>query len=200
VHVFDVGIGGFAVAIVLIASSWVFLEKIGRRLIYLTAPSSSAILMFLIGGLYYAPGLTPIWIIAITMNVLIAWGALSFIATGWAIVAELSSYRLRAKTQSIGVIANAFFAWLFSFVTPYMYNVDSGNLGARTGFVYGAPSTVFFIAALCIIPETAGLSISEVDWMYQNKVPSRKFQAMKEEANAAAVKGVMEEAVKQESV
>lgn len=199
VHVFDVGIGGFAVAMILIALSWTFLDRSGRRILYLSGPAASAVLMFLIGGLYYVPGLAPIWVIAVIMNLLIAYGSLAFISVGWALTAELSSYKLRGKTQAIGVISNAFFSWLFSFVTPYMYNVDSGNLGARTGFIYGAIATLFFIAGIWIVPETKGLSVAEVDYMYENHIPSRKFQASREQARAAIV-DALEEEVKKEFV
>lgn len=53
---------------------------------------------------------------------------MTVLATGWVVTAEISSYRLRAKTQSIGVISYAFFTWLFQFVYPYIYNIDAGNL------------------------------------------------------------------------
>jgi hypothetical protein len=50
--------------------------------------------------------------------------------------AEVSLYRLRAKTQPIGVISNAATTWLFTFTVPYMYNTDSGSLCARTRFMF----------------------------------------------------------------
>lgn len=193
VHVFDVGIGGFAVAIILIATSWGWIAYIGRRRVFLSASAISAIIMFVIGGLNYATGPAPIWVIAVAMNILIAYGALAFIATGWSMIAEISSYRLRGKSQAIGVITQAFFNWLFAFVTPYIYNVDSGNLGPRTGFVYGALSTLFFIGSLFLVPDTQGLSVAEVDWMYNNKISSRTFQIRKEEAKLATIEALVEE-------
>lgn len=49
---------------------------------------------------------------------------------GWPIAAELPSYRLRAKTISIGVICQTLSTWLTLFTVPYMYNVDSGDFGS----------------------------------------------------------------------
>lgn len=111
-----------------IVVSWNAMEKLGRHLIFLSGPFLSGILLLVVSGLYYAPGLGPIWAITILPNFFIAWGVLSFMSVGWAIGAELSS-KLRAKTQSLAAISGAFFAWLFSFITPYMNNVDSGNPG-----------------------------------------------------------------------
>jgi hypothetical protein len=184
-HTLEVGIGGMALALVFVVASWTTIEKLGRRVLFLLGPSVHAILLFIVGGLYYAPGTGPMWAVAVILNFLIAWGTVSFISTGWAIGAELSSYRLRGKTQSLAVMYNAFFAWLFSFVTPYIYNVDSGNLGARTGFVYAGLASVYFLAAFYFVPESSVLTIAQLDWMFENQVPAREFQSRKAEALTA---------------
>jgi hypothetical protein len=95
---------------------------------------------------------------------------------GWPIAAELSSYRLRAKTISIGIISQTFSTWLMLFVVPYMFNVDSGNLGARTGLVFAGTSLVLIVVAYLIIPDTTGLTAEEIDYAYTSKVSTRAFQ------------------------
>jgi hypothetical protein len=95
---------------------------------------------------------------------------------GWVITAEVSSYRLRAKTQSIGVISNAATTWVFTFTVPYMYNTDAGNLGARTGFVFMATSVLLFIGSWFLVPDLHGFTTDEVDWLYSQKIPVRHFQ------------------------
>lgn len=57
-----------------------------------------------------------------------------------------------------------------------MYNIDSGNLGARTGFVFAAGSVLLFAASYPLVPDLRGLAIPEIDWLYQNKISPRKFQ------------------------
>lgn len=95
---------------------------------------------------------------------------------GWVITAEVSSYRLRAKTQSIGVISNAATTWLFTFTVPYMYNTDSGNLGARTGFVFMGTSVLLMIGSWFLVPDLHGFTTDEVDWLYSQNIPVRYFQ------------------------
>jgi hypothetical protein len=81
---------------------------------------------------------------------------------GWPIAAELSSLRLRAKTMSIAIIVQTlstcmyqpfitpanvntdFLTGLTTFIMPYIYNVDVGNLGARTGFIFAGTSILLF--------------------------------------------------------
>ncbi|KAH7023841.1 major facilitator superfamily domain-containing protein [Ilyonectria destructans] len=155
VRILDIGIGGMGLGRFFTVASWDVMEKLGCRLIFLSGPFLSGILLLVVGGLYYALGLGPIWAVAIILNFLIAWGVLSFMSVGWVIGAELSSYKLRAKTQ--------------------------------TRFIYAGLCIIYLVMAYFVVPESSGLSIAELDWMYENKVPSQKFQAMKEEARSALV-------------
>jgi hypothetical protein len=105
----------------------------------------------------------------------------TLLSSGWVIVAELSSYRLRGKTQAIGVIAYAVFTWFFTFIIAYIYNVDAGDLGAKTGFVFMGTGIVFTAISWWLIPDTAGLTMEEVDWLYSRKISARKFKEHVEE-------------------
>jgi hypothetical protein len=67
IHAFDVGIGGFGLAILTIVASWFCMEKIGRRLIWLTGVSVNILVMAVIGALYYAHNHSSLWAIAILM-------------------------------------------------------------------------------------------------------------------------------------
>jgi hypothetical protein len=88
---------------------------------------------------------------------------------------EISSYKLRQPTQSISIIVQAFTTWTFSFCTPYMYNVGSGDLEAKTGFVFMGCSIILFVMAYFWIPETHGLTTEEIDYLYENKISPRKL-------------------------
>jgi len=109
-------------------------------------------------------------------NLLISWQAVTIVSSSWAIAGEISSYRLRAKTQGIAVISNAFSTWLFTFTVAYIYNVDAGNLGLKAGFVYGGGSLLFFVVSCLLVPDLSGLSTEEVDWIYEQKIPVWKIQ------------------------
>ena len=131
-NVFNISIGGFALASLFIIGSWFWIEKFGRRKILLSGSSLTAVVLIVIGCLHYVPGQGAVWAIAILLNVLTSWQYFSVGSISWVIAAELSSYRLRGQTQSIGFGTQLLASCLFNFVTPYMYNTDAGNLGART--------------------------------------------------------------------
>jgi hypothetical protein len=95
---------------------------------------------------------------------------------GWPIAAELSSYRLRGKTMSIAIIMQTFSTWLTTFVVPYIYNVDSGNLGARTGFIFAGTSLLLIVGAYFLVPETMSMTIEEIDIAYEKKIPARHIR------------------------
>lgn len=97
---------------------------------------------------------------------------------GFPIAAEISTYRLRGKTISIAAISMALTNWLFSFVVPYMYNVDTGNLGLRSAFVFAGLSVFLIVAAWFYIPDTTDLTASEIDHAYTEGIPPRKFQSI----------------------
>ncbi|CZR69445.1 related to MFS sugar permease [Phialocephala subalpina] len=149
IHSYDVAIGGFGIAIFAIVASWFLTEK--KTVDFL--------------GWSWRE-----------LNLLISWQAVTLVSTAWAITSEISSYRLRAKTQGVAVISNAFSTWLFTFTVAYIYNVDAGNLGIRAGFVYGGGSLLFFIFSFFLVPDLRGFSTEEVDWLYENRVPIWKIQ------------------------
>ncbi|KAF2222564.1 hypothetical protein BDZ85DRAFT_313551 [Elsinoe ampelina] len=111
----------------------------------------------------------------IASNLLICWQNTTLTSISYVITAELSSYRLRSKSQAIAIMSNAITTWLFNFVVPYMYNVDSGNLGARTGFVFAGASLVLFAASWFVVPDLKDFATDEVDWLYERKIEVRRF-------------------------
>ncbi len=69
IHAYDVSIGGFGLAVVCIIFSWMYMEKAGRRSIFLIGAAGNCIAMFVIGGLYYSDRNAALWAVAIIMFV-----------------------------------------------------------------------------------------------------------------------------------
>ncbi|KAL3477573.1 general substrate transporter [Aspergillus californicus] len=176
VHVFDISIGGLALAIIIIVLTGFIGRFISRRIMLLTGCVINLAFLVVIGCLYYASGMGPSWAVAVLMNVLISFQTSFMQAVGWPIAAEISSYRLRAKSLSIGFFAQTLSAWVTTFTVPYMYNVDSGDLGARTAFPFAGITVLLILGAYVLVPDTTGLTTEEVDRLYEDKVPARKFR------------------------
>lgn len=67
VHTYDIGIGGFGLAVLTIVASWFYMEKFGRRSIWLAGVVGNIIVMAIIGALYYVPGSSGLYAIAVLM-------------------------------------------------------------------------------------------------------------------------------------
>lgn len=69
VHTFDVSIGGFGLAFFTIILSWIYIERVGRRSLWLIGVGVNFVGMLVIGCLYYSPAKAAIWTVAILMSV-----------------------------------------------------------------------------------------------------------------------------------
>ncbi|PSK51856.1 hypothetical protein B9Z65_3123 [Elsinoe australis] len=175
INAFDVSCGGFGLAIFTIIASWIYLDRLGRRSLWLGGVAGNFVIMLIIGCLAYSTAKASLWAIAILMNLLVCWQNTTLTSSSYIIAAELSSYRLRGKSQAIAIMSNAITTWLFNFVVPYMYNVDSGNLGAKTGFVFAGASLLLFAASYFVVPNLKDFSTDEVDWLYESRISVRDF-------------------------
>jgi hypothetical protein len=72
-----------------------------------------------------------------------------------------------------------------------MYNIGSGsgNLGAKTGFVFVGCSAVLLVLAYFWIPETSGLSTEGIDGLYEEGVSPRRFGMVEREGVGGRCKG-----------
>ncbi|KAH1360760.1 hypothetical protein KXW30_006943 [Aspergillus fumigatus] len=177
--VFDIGIGGFFLGCLFVMLGWLSNEGIGRRRLWLWGLIGNFLCMVTIGALGFSTTKASQLAIAVIMNVLISYGVYATVGVAWTICPEISSHRLRQYSQSVAFIVGAVGGWLFNFITPYMYNVDSGNLGAKTGFVYAGLTVVVAVISWFLVPETAGLSVEDIDRAYEMGTAPRHFKSAK---------------------
>lgn len=71
IHCFDINLGGFGIALLIIPCSWYFGDKLGRRPLYLVGVVGNAIGMAVVGGLGYAPSSNKVatWTVAVLLYV-----------------------------------------------------------------------------------------------------------------------------------
>jgi MFS transporter, SP family, sugar:H+ symporter len=81
-------------------------------------------------------------------------------------------------------------------IAPYLVNTGPGNagLGVKVFFIWGSTCACCFIFAYLCIPETKGLSLEQVDILYQNTTPVRSISYRKrllaEDVHASDVKAI----------
>lgn len=96
-----------------------------------------------------------------------SWGPVSWVVTG-----ELFPLKARAKCLSITTATNWLLNWAIAYATPYMVNEGPGNAGLQSKmfFIWGGFCFVAIIFVYTCVYETSGLSLEQVDELY-NKIP-----------------------------
>jgi sugar porter (SP) family MFS transporter len=94
---------------------------------------------------------------------------------GWAVAQETAAQATRPKTISFVLICQQLTALLLSSVFPYFINPDELNWGGKVMFLF-VGAELFIMAGLYFFqPETKNRSYTDIDALYGNKVPPRKF-------------------------
>jgi SP family sugar:H+ symporter-like MFS transporter len=96
------------------------------------------------------------------------WGPVAWVVTG-----EIFPLKIRAKAMSLSVASNWLWNFGIAYCTPYLVDSGPGNLDLGTNVFYIWGSTCFccIIFAYFCIPETKGLSLEQIDLLYQNVAP-----------------------------
>jgi SP family general alpha glucoside:H+ symporter-like MFS transporter len=175
---YKLNVGGTGMALVGTLISWfAFMPYFGRRTIYLWGMFTMAAILFTIGflnthttdnniGMSQAV-LTLVWTFVFQLSV----GQL-----GWALPAEMGSTRLRQKTICLARNAYYIVSVISQVLQPYFMNPTEWNLKGYTGFFWGSTALLVGIWAFFRLPETKGRSFEELDMLFNNGVPTRKFK------------------------
>lgn len=97
-------------------------------------------------------------------------------ATGFVIASEVATMRLRAATQGLVTIFNAVASIVMCVILPYLMNPDQANLKGKLGFAFMGTGSIVAFLGFFIYPETKGLSIEKIDYLYEIKTPPRHFK------------------------
>ncbi|KAI0359460.1 AmMst-1 [Trametes cingulata] len=96
------------------------------------------------------------------------WGPVAWVVTG-----EIFPLNVRAKGISLSAASNWLWNWALAFATPYLVNSGPGNagLGVKVFFIWGSTCAGCIAFTYFCIPETKGLSLEQIDLLYQNSTP-----------------------------
>lgn len=158
-----------------ISSLWV-LNALGRRFLVLLTLSITLVLWLAMGIAGCFEGVVSIWYASVTMTIVTMVCGLGIWPASHVIAAETSSLQLRAKSQGIGWFVSGVTQGVFSISLPYIYNLDAGNLKAKTGFVLAGFAAVGIVATWIWVPEMKGRSPMEIDRMFSLNLKTRAFK------------------------
>ncbi|KAL7269679.1 hypothetical protein RUND412_007646 [Rhizina undulata] len=156
--------------------SWFLVDKVGRRPLILYGTMFLTGSMIIMGGLGFSTSPNAVWGVAVMFIVYAVAYQIALGSVAYSVLAEMGTSKLRVKTVAIGISAQNILYTMWSFVVPYMFNPDQGNLGAKIGFVFGGISALCCIFVFFHQPETANRTFEELDEMFEMRIPARKFK------------------------
>ncbi|TFK39852.1 MFS monosaccharide transporter [Crucibulum laeve] len=101
------------------------------------------------------------------------WGPIAWVITG-----EIFPLQVRAKAMSLSIASNWLWNFGIGYATPYLVNVAPGSAGlqSKVFFIWGSTCFCCIIFTFFCIPETKGLSLEQIDLMYQNTTPIKSLE------------------------
>ena len=91
----------------------------------------------------------------------------------WIVAAEVGTWQLRERTLFLASMGSFVTSVPINFVNPYV----QASLGGAVTFIYGAFSVVAVLWVFLMVPETTKRSLEELDDMFQQNEPTRKFRS-----------------------
>ncbi|KAI9147290.1 Major facilitator-type transporter ecdC [Paramyrothecium foliicola] len=176
---FDTTVGLMGLMVVGSMSGWFFVDRFGGRATAFWGAIVLATALLLIGVLSQLDSSAALW----TQVVFMAIWSFSYQATlgavAWPISAEAPTSRLRAPTQALATMTNGLIGIAWQMALPYAINPDRGNLGGNVAFVFTGLLGLCALFIFFAVPETKGLTYTEIDDLWNRGTPPRKFNRAK---------------------
>ncbi|KAL7961106.1 general substrate transporter [Trichoderma compactum] len=172
---FNLGIGVSACGLGGNIVSWVVMNRLGRRSLFVSCMCILTLILFLIGIMDVVPTGAAKWVQASLTVVYAFFYYIGLGAMAFAILGEASSTSLRAPTIALATATQAIMGIIFNFAIPYMVNPDEANLRGKVGFIFGGLALIATAWSWFYVPELKGRTFDEIDRMFQAKVPPRKM-------------------------
>ncbi|KLO86335.1 Uncharacterized protein LW93_11109 [Fusarium fujikuroi] len=149
----------------------------------------------IIGGLGFSLNHSTKMVIGILLIICTLINTIFMGATCYPIVAETPSGRLRYKTIAIGRFCYNIAGLIANSITPRMLSPSSWNWGARAGLFYAGTNALCLLWCFFRLPESKGRSFGELDLLFEQRVPARKFKttSVDEFAHSAVYQKTLDE-------
>ncbi|KAI0513104.1 general alpha-glucoside permease [Xylaria bambusicola] len=193
---FKLSWGKDAINFVGTVTSWFVLNKVGRKTLMFSGMCTIFVLLLIIGflGIPSPTTTAEAWAAGTLVLLLSATANFSIGPVVYTIVSEVPSTRLRAK--SIILARNAYNAINIAFVNVVSYrqlSPDEWNWGLKSGFFWAGINAIFTTYIFFRLPETKSRTYAELDILFENKVPARKFASTKIETLVAGTEGAQKQ-------
>ncbi|EIM92842.1 MFS alpha-glucoside transporter [Stereum hirsutum FP-91666 SS1] len=166
----------FAFKLIGTSSAFVFVEKYGRRGLILPGIAVLAVTLLVMGIAGCFTSTAAGWVMVVTVFIWSIVYQSTIGAAGLAFAQEVGKPSLRAQLSMIQTVCQSLMVLVFAVVIPFMLNPDQGNLGGKVGFLYFALCCIVWSTLYFMLPETKGLSFSDIDLLYARGIAPRRFK------------------------
>lgn len=145
-------------------------EKLGRRNLLLWGSAGMCVCQFIVaitgtvsGSQNLAAQRAAIAFVCIYIyHFASSWGPVAWVVTG-----ELFLLKVRAKALSMTTATNWLLNFAIAYSTPYLVDTEHANLQSKVFFIWGSFCGIGFLFVWLMIYETKGLSLEQVDELYE---------------------------------
>jgi sugar porter (SP) family MFS transporter len=108
----------------------------------------------------------------------------------WVVTGEVFPISIRSRGIALSTASNWLWNTVIAVITPYMVGEDRGNLKSNVFFVWGSLCTCACVYAYFFVPETKGLTLEQVDRMFEESTPrtSSKWRSKQTYASQVGTK------------
>ncbi|ORX95957.1 sugar transporter [Basidiobolus meristosporus CBS 931.73] len=156
----------------------IFLDKLGRRPLLLAGSVVMSVAMGVLAVIFavYTPTDSErqnySYVCLAIIFCFVAFFAFTWGPIGWVYPSEIYPNRVRAKCLSITTVTNWTFNFLVGLVVPkLMESIKWGLYG-----VFAVFGVIMFINVFFFVPETKGLSLEEIDQMFDRKRDGKSYR------------------------
>lgn len=142
--------------------SFVLVEKVGRRKLFLIGTFGQAASMFITWGCLLPGTAGPAKGAAFGLYIFIAFFGATWLPLPWLYPAELNSMAVRTQANAISTMTN----WLSNFLVVQVLPTMTASIGAWTFFLFACANCIFLPFIYFFYPETSGRSLEELDVLY----------------------------------
>ncbi|KAJ5691855.1 Sugar transporter STL1 [Penicillium macrosclerotiorum] len=163
-HFMSMLIGGVNMIVYAIFAtfSWFFIERIGRRKLFIGGMTGQMVSMIIVFGCLIPGENGPSKGAVFGLFLYMAFFGAAMLPLPWLYPAELSPIRTRAKANAVSTCSN----WLFNFTVVMITPVMVSHIGWRTYLFFAIMNAVFIPPMYFFYPETAGRSLEEIDIIF----------------------------------
>ncbi|KAJ6440004.1 sugar porter (SP) family MFS transporter [Purpureocillium lavendulum] len=172
---FSLSMAQYALGMVGTAGSWLLMSKVGRRKIHFGGLCCQFLLLIIVGSLSFSKDNNSVWAIAALLIVFTFVYDFTVGPVTYALVSELSSTRLKAKTIVLARAAYNASNIFVNVMTNYQLSSTAWNWGARAAYFWAGSCLLSLVWVYFRLPEPKGRTYAELDELFEKKVPARKF-------------------------